>query len=273
MGSSTGASASASCVPCLFPVGAVASTVTLSLWPELADWPSLANKAAQEVRRLDPDRRRVERHGPLDLPVVLRPHVSGTEGFVVVHPFWRLDEVSLASGPLAETIKKVPADTVWFLNSFDMARRPVKALENARNRLPIWPKTCEVSSRQLGESALENTEDTLTSGNVALSDLWCCRVWGRKRSAIGSPHVPSQLIGLNGAGLSAALLGDTTPWVVLYFTPPAASRGSTRGPAVPVRTWHATQCPIDVSASTCSCIEQDGWRKWQRVWKRQPLGG
>ena len=115
--------------------------------------------------------------------------------------------------------------------------------------------------------------EIVASGNVALSDLWCCRVWGRKRSAIGSPHVPSQLIGLNGAGLSAALLGDTTPWVVLYFTPPAASRGSTRGPAVPVRTWHATQCPIDVSASTCSCIEQDGWRKRQRVWKRQPLGG
>jgi hypothetical protein len=108
-------------------------------WPELADWPSLADKAAQEVRRLDPDRRRVEPHGPLSLPVVLRPHAGGTEGFVVVHPFWRLDEASLASGPLADTVRTVPADTVWFLDSFDVARRPVKALQNARNRLPNWP--------------------------------------------------------------------------------------------------------------------------------------
>jgi hypothetical protein len=110
-----------------------------SPWPELADWPGLADKAAQEVCRLDPDRRRIERHGPLGLPVVLRPHAGGTEGFVVVHPFWRVDEASLASGPLAETVKRVPADAVWFLDSFDVARRPVKALENARNRLPSWP--------------------------------------------------------------------------------------------------------------------------------------
>jgi hypothetical protein len=108
-------------------------------YPELADWPSLADKAAQEVRRLDPDKRRVKRCGPLDLPVVLRPFSGGTEGFVVVHPFWRLDDQSLASGPLAETLAAVPADTVCFLDSFDVARRPVKALENARNRLPAWP--------------------------------------------------------------------------------------------------------------------------------------
>jgi Lhr-like helicase len=108
-------------------------------YPELADWPSLAEKAAQEVRCLDPDKRRVERHGPLGLPIVLRPVAGGIEAFVIVHPFWRLDEASLTSGPLAATVAAVPADTVWFLDSFDVARRPVKALENARNRLRTWP--------------------------------------------------------------------------------------------------------------------------------------
>jgi hypothetical protein len=108
-------------------------------WPELADWPTLAEHAAQEVRRLDPERRQVDRIGPLGLPTVLSPHAGVTEAFVVVHPFWRLDAPSLASGPLADTRREIAADHVWFLDSFDVARRPVKAMDNARNRLAVWP--------------------------------------------------------------------------------------------------------------------------------------
>lgn len=108
-------------------------------WPELADWPALAENAAQEVRRLDPQRRRVEHIGPLGLPIVIRPHAGGTEAYMVVHPFWRLDAGSLAMGSLADSLRATSADTVWFLDTFDVARRPVKALENARSRVAHWP--------------------------------------------------------------------------------------------------------------------------------------
>lgn len=107
--------------------------------PELEDWPNLVENAADEVFRLDPQHRSIEHHGPFGLPVVLRSNAGRTEGFVVVHPFWRLDEASVAAGPLAATVAAVPADDVWFLDSFDVARRPVRALENARSRLPTWP--------------------------------------------------------------------------------------------------------------------------------------
>ncbi|WP_292448097.1 DEAD/DEAH box helicase [Mesorhizobium sp.] len=106
--------------------------------PELMDWPRLACEAAEEVRRLDPDNRQVEHHGPLDLPVLLRPHGDGHEAFVIVHPFWRLDHASVTQGPLADTVRSVRsrAQHVYFVDTFDVARRPVKAIEQARLRTP-----------------------------------------------------------------------------------------------------------------------------------------
>lgn len=104
--------------------------------PELADWPRLAAEAAEEVRRLDPDNRTVEHHGPLSLPVLLKSNGRGREAFVLVHPFWRLDEVSISSGPLADTVRSVGAADIWFVDTFDIARRPVKAIERARLRTP-----------------------------------------------------------------------------------------------------------------------------------------
>ncbi len=104
--------------------------------PELADWQKLAAEAAEEVRRLDPDNRTVEHHGTLNLPVLLKPNGRGREAFVLVHPFWRLDERSVSSGPLADTVRSVEADDVWFVDTFDVARRPVKAIERARLRTP-----------------------------------------------------------------------------------------------------------------------------------------
>ncbi|PDT60545.1 helicase [Bradyrhizobium diazoefficiens] len=107
--------------------------------PELTDWPRLAAEAAEEVRRLDPDNRRVMPCGPLDLPVLIRRYGGGTEAFVMVHPFWRLDETSVSTGALSETVKAAPADSVYFVDTFDVARRPVKAIEHARNRVPGLP--------------------------------------------------------------------------------------------------------------------------------------
>jgi Lhr-like helicase len=108
-------------------------------YPELADWPSLATEAAEELRRLDPTKRTVEHCGPLNLPVVFRPRGGETEAYLVVHPFWKLDNAALSEGPLAETVANLGSRKVHFLDTFDVARRPVKALEQARERLPDTP--------------------------------------------------------------------------------------------------------------------------------------
>jgi hypothetical protein len=101
---------------------------------ELEHWPRVAMEVAEEVRRLDPERRRVERRGPLDLPVLYRPRAGRNEAFVLVHPFWRLDRASVSTGPLAATAAAATADAVFFVDTFDIGRRPVKALQFALDR-------------------------------------------------------------------------------------------------------------------------------------------
>lgn len=105
-------------------------------FPELADWPEHALKAADEVCRLDPKNRRVERIGPSNLPVVFSRPGQNADAFVLVHPFWRLDSASIKTGLLAETVASLSARNVFFLDTFEVMRRPVKAMDNARNRDP-----------------------------------------------------------------------------------------------------------------------------------------
>lgn len=100
---------------------------------EISDWPAIAENLAEELYRLDPGRRTVETVGELQLPVV-RHEVDGiTQAFVVVHPFWRLDDAEMAV-ELRTTLEAVPAHEVFTVDSFDAARRPVKALDLAKNR-------------------------------------------------------------------------------------------------------------------------------------------
>lgn len=101
---------------------------------ELCDWERLAAHAAEELRRLDPQRRCVAQFGPLNLPVLLDK--AADRAFVMVHPFWRLDEAFLGKGPLGATRDAVPRGRVYFVDTFDVARRPVKALEYAELRNP-----------------------------------------------------------------------------------------------------------------------------------------
>jgi C-5 cytosine-specific DNA methylase len=103
---------------------------------ELSDWPRLACDSAEELRRMDPRRRTVERHGPLDLPVLRRQDGGRVEAFLIVHPFWRLDSPSLQQGSLGETLRLIRADEIYFVDTFEVARRPVRALDHARNRQP-----------------------------------------------------------------------------------------------------------------------------------------
>lgn len=108
-----------------------------NVFPELVDWPRLASEGAEEARRLDPNNRQVERYGPLELPVLIRKYGDSIEAFVIVHPFWSLEESSLGSGALAETIAAIAADNVYFVDTFEIARRPVRAIQNARDRV-LW---------------------------------------------------------------------------------------------------------------------------------------
>jgi hypothetical protein len=103
---------------------------------ELSDWPRLACESAEELRRMDPARRTVERFAPLDLPVLLRRDGGRVEAFLIVHPFWRLDGQSLQEGSLGETLRLMRADEIYFVDTFEVARRPVRALEHARSRQP-----------------------------------------------------------------------------------------------------------------------------------------
>jgi Lhr-like helicase len=107
--------------------------------PELCDWPRLAQESAEELRRMDPGRRTVDRRGPLGLPVVRRRDGSRVQGFLIVHPFWRLDSDSLQRSNLGETIRLMNVDEVFFIDTFEIARRPVRALDHARNRQPGLP--------------------------------------------------------------------------------------------------------------------------------------
>jgi hypothetical protein len=106
---------------------------------ELADWPRLAAEAAEELQRLHPNQSRVVKCGPLGLPVLVQSRGGAEVAYVMVHPFWRLDESALATGPLAETVAAAPAREVYFVDTFDVARRPVKALEYARTRKSQLP--------------------------------------------------------------------------------------------------------------------------------------
>jgi hypothetical protein len=106
---------------------------------ELLDWPRLAQDGAEELRRMDPGRRTIDRRGPLNLPVLLRQDGGRVQGFLIVHPFWRLDNLSLQIGSLAETVRSIGADEIFFVDTFEVARRPVRALDHARNRQPGSP--------------------------------------------------------------------------------------------------------------------------------------
>ena len=101
-----------------------------------ADWRALAPHAAEDLRRLDPQNRRVEILGPLGLPTVFVPRNGGMEAFVVVHPFWRLDEAARSGDVLGRTACETGVDDVFWVDTFEVARRPVRAIGNARARPP-----------------------------------------------------------------------------------------------------------------------------------------
>ena len=103
-------------------------------FPELRDWPRLARDLANELVRLRPGAMSVEVIGPLSLPVVSWTRLGTTERYVFVHPFWSLRSGQRGCELLDRTIAELGSGGVFFVDTFEAARRPVIALNAARER-------------------------------------------------------------------------------------------------------------------------------------------
>jgi hypothetical protein len=101
---------------------------------EIADWRTIAERSATELQRLNPVARSVSSVGHMGLPVLREDRSGSSVAYLMVHPFWRLDEGSLGEGRLVDVLRELQGTAIYFIDSFDAARRPVKAVEFAKIR-------------------------------------------------------------------------------------------------------------------------------------------
>ena len=95
--------------------------------PELADWHTIANQSAEEIKRLDLRKREIICVGDLNLPVVLHNSIGyDSTAFVMVHPFWDLEKLSPSLQKIKDSIDK--KFEVKFINTFESNRRLLAAL-------------------------------------------------------------------------------------------------------------------------------------------------
>jgi Lhr-like helicase len=103
-------------------------------FPELLDWHRLANDLAGEIIHLRPGQMSKSTAGPLSLPVVSWNRAGSLEQYIFVHPFWDLRLRAPESEPLRRTVAQLGTQNVFFVDTFEAARRPVQALDTARKR-------------------------------------------------------------------------------------------------------------------------------------------
>jgi hypothetical protein len=101
--------------------------------PELKGWLGKAQALAEEVASMRPKFWRVEQSGAMRLPCLVE--INGQQRvvrkLVVVHPLWRADHLLLTRLRVATPgTRTVPIDT------FDLERRPLRALEMVEERGP-----------------------------------------------------------------------------------------------------------------------------------------
>ncbi|MEZ2349801.1 DEAD/DEAH box helicase [Caballeronia sp. RCC_10] len=92
--------------------------------PELADWPDLARRSAEEIAGLSPDLYDLTPVGPLRLPTIRERKAS--RRYVLVHPFWS------RQAALEKCADGFPGTTL-LIDSFQAARRPQRVLFAARD--------------------------------------------------------------------------------------------------------------------------------------------
>ncbi|PCM45947.1 DEAD/DEAH box helicase [Marinobacter sp. ANT_B65] len=103
-------------------------------YPELEDWRSQAEMAAENIRRLNPDHCSLISIGRINLPAVIdKSNPESHEAFVIVHPFWDLHTPALA---LKEAVDELDHSlAVRFVDTFEASRRLMSAMQFARTRI------------------------------------------------------------------------------------------------------------------------------------------
>jgi Lhr-like helicase len=102
-------------------------------YPELAGWRERAQALAEAVAAMRPSTLRAETAGARQLPCITEfAEGRAVRRTVVVHPLWRLD----ANAPLRFLGSSVGPST-RFVDTFDLERRPLRALELAQERSPV----------------------------------------------------------------------------------------------------------------------------------------
>ena len=104
---------------------------------ELDDWPQLAMDLASEISRMRPGQMKASAVGPLSLPLLTWNRNKDHERFLVVHPFWRLADGNISD--VIQTTVSTLGEPVYFLDAFEAARRPLRALDMAKERPPSMP--------------------------------------------------------------------------------------------------------------------------------------
>ena len=102
--------------------------------PELVGWRSRAGALAESVAAMRPGSLRAETSGLSKLPCIVEfgPGNAVIGKTLVVHPLWRLD-ISARQ----RLIGHFTGPQIRFVDTFELERRPLRALELAETRLPV----------------------------------------------------------------------------------------------------------------------------------------
>jgi hypothetical protein len=102
-------------------------------YPELKGWLGKAHALAESVASMRPRFWSAERTGKMGLPCLVEADGQGrvNRRLIVIHPLWRADPTLLSLlGVSSPGTRTIPVDT------FDLERRPLWALEIAGDRQP-----------------------------------------------------------------------------------------------------------------------------------------
>ena len=62
---------------------------------------------------------------------------GATKFYVLVHPFWLTEQAALRDEPFKSALRDTDGKPTYYVNTFDAGRRPVSALDVARDRPEI----------------------------------------------------------------------------------------------------------------------------------------
>lgn len=101
-------------------------------YPELTGWIERSRELASSVAAMRPGSLKVELVGPMGLASIIQASGKGASRMVVLHPLWRTRAADVLSllGSHADQATR-------FVDTFDLERRPLKALELARGIDPV----------------------------------------------------------------------------------------------------------------------------------------